>query len=151
MEQKKIIDQTEVERVQKSNTAGFYAVVSILLLGALLSFIFIPLPANIIVGIAFLAVDCLMLRSRKKKGALQVYFSEKPLVRKLIKEDPFADEGTEANYFDFGDHEIKVPDEKYKKAAEGDLFYVMYDARNGRIVDCYAANEYELDPSLDIR
>ena len=152
MGQKKMIDKAEVERVQKSNTAGYYTALGFILLGAVLSIIFIPLPLNLLAAILFLGGAYLMYRSRKKNGGLQVYFSQKPLVRKSIKHVPGSeDDDTEAPYFDFGDHECMVSDKLYKKTAEGALFFVMYNARNNQIVDCYPADEYDIDPSLDIR
>ncbi len=154
MGEKQIIDQAFVEEVQKSNSRGYYAVICILMLTAVLSLVFVPMPANFIVVILLIGGMYLLIRNRKKNGPLQVYFSQKPLVRKHYKRVPGAEDDAdvpEAPYFDFGDWEIHVSDAKYDKANEGDLFYVMYNARNNLIVDCYSVDEYELDPSLDIR
>ncbi len=151
MGEKKIIDKAEVERVQESNTAGFYAAVGIILLGAILAIIFIPLPGNLIGFLFFLVIAYFMLKARSKTGMLKVYFSQKPLAFKTYKHVPGEDDDTEAPYFEFDGRECKVTDEKYNKANVGDLFYVMYNVRNDQIVDCYSADEYDIDPTLDIR
>lgn len=152
MGEKQIIDQTVVEEAKKSNARGYYAVLFILLITAVLVLVFAPIPANFIATVLLIVGMYFLIRIRKKYGELQVYFMQKPLVRKLYKRPTGSDMDTpDAPYFDFGDWEIHVSEAKYNKANEGDLFYVMYDARTNLIVDCFPANEYELDPSLDIR
>ncbi len=151
MGQKMIIDRAEIERIQKSITTGFMTVTCIIILCAVLSFIIIPYPViNIIAGIAFIVTAFVMYWSKKKNGDLQVYFIKKPLIHKRLKDVTCA-EDIEAAFFEFGGSECMANDKTYANIAEGDMLYVMYNARNNHIIDSYAVKEYDIDPTLDIR
>ena len=46
---------------------------------------------------------------------------------------------------------ILVPQATFLETCIGDMFYVMYDAGDGRILNCYEVSRYDLGLGLELR
>ncbi|MBP5223734.1 MAG: hypothetical protein J6Z35_11350 [Lachnospiraceae bacterium] len=154
MEQQKIlVDEQTVRNICRSDKTRFLIVTIILAVVGVLALIVIPAPENIIGAVICFGIMLLVIFLRAKKGDMQVYFKKKAVTDKKVWETPeTSDEDASVTfYLVFDDHSHPVPESKYNRTEIGDLFYVLYNAKNGRIVEIYDAKDHELAPTLDIR
>lgn len=153
MEEKTLIDQAFVKKIQKGNTRKYRFVMGVLIASAVLA-----TCAGGVAGLLFGLLVCgpivigMMWYRRRAGGELQVYFIMRALGNKHTSYRSYDDEpgGYDVYYLDF-DKSFEVSERRYNNAYVGEPYYVMYNAYNERIVDVYPAAEYNLDPSVDIR
>ena len=151
-QQKKLIDEKTIKGIRVSNNVAFIIVVSITGFLAILSLILAPLPANILFFLILAGMEAFWIIYKIKKGVKGVYFKKMPVTEKQIGKVRGEDgDDITAYYLFFGEHNISIPEYTYNEKREGDMFYVLFDARNERILKIYDVNEYELSPTLDIR
>ncbi|MBO4653342.1 MAG: hypothetical protein J5649_08515 [Lachnospiraceae bacterium] len=152
MEEKKLIDQTTVQEVQRGHTRGYRFALGFMIVAAAELFILAP-GIGYVLGAICVVIIVLMVRYRKKSGGvMQVYFSRREVTDKRTAYHDSDEGGTYDTYhLAFGEKSFEVNESDYEKAYVGEPYYVMYHAYNNRIVKIYEVAKYDLDPSLDIR
>lgn len=152
MEEKILVDKKMVQSVKTVNAAGFVIAIVLLGIGVIAALVALPGFTGFFVALILAGFIVLFSILRKKNSVKKVYFLKKPVTRKFNSPTSDSNEDLAFNYYlVFDDKKTQVTEDLYRGANEGDLFYVMYNEKNGQIVSCYEIDKYELDPSLDIR
>ena len=151
-EKKKLINETTVNSIRKSKTAGFVFALTVLGLGVLLGLIFAPFPVSLFFSLIFGGLMIFIIVFRARQGKLNVYFKEISVTDKWNRYYDSEEGGATTRYYlVFGKLTREVPERVYNKANIGDRFYASYNTYNDHMIEIYDVNEYELSPTLDIR
>ena len=145
---KKLINENTIEEMDRAhgNLVGF--AVGLLGFGTVIA----VLNGLIIPGLILVAVIVFILKIKKKRGKLHAYFIERPLTSTRCSSGTDSDGYTTWEYFFvFDDKQFRVSAQRYDAAREGAMYYVMYDAYDNKIRECFETGLYELAPTLDIR
>ena len=152
MGQKTVITQETIQKIEKGQNIGFYFAVCTLLFGAIAFLVLVPGWGFIFTAI-FAVIIVLMLKNKKKRGKRYVYFIERPITQKF-EETGYNDDDNETfpiYVFMFGNQRTNVFETEYKSKNVGDMYYVMYDAYDNRIMETYDTDKYALAAGLDVR
>ena len=152
MEEKKMINAETVESAKKRNAWMYRFLIGVLVFVAVVLIFAVTSGEALAAAAICLVAAGFIFLLKVKRGPLTVYFSLRAVTDKRLRYEAEIDADDSEHYMlVFGDRSYEVNLERYNKTNVEDRFYVMYNARNDRIVEVFEASEYEIDPSLDIR
>ena len=150
MEEKTLITREKVEHLKKEYGAVFYIEVVLASIAALITLFFVP--GGFIITAIILIIMIPKIIRRKKGGPTRIYFVQRPVTNKFVRNEKDTDgEFSDHFYLTFDDKSGLVPQATFLETCIGDMFYVMYDAGDGRILNCYEVSRYDLGPELELR
>ncbi len=150
--EKKMIDQKLINEYKKGSTVGFIVGMAACGAAAVLALIFAPFPESLIAALVAIGVAIPFIVHKVRRREYKVYFVKRTIMKKYVDQRYSEEGGTRDDYcISFGNCERITDIRTYESLNVGDKVYTMHDAINNTIIEVFKAEEYDIDPSLDIR